>query len=444
MAFDWAGMARAASGLADDVRELLDPSLVGVAPLFRVAFTNLIESKQAREQADSTVWLMTGDIPAMWLRDSAAQVRPYLPLAVRDERFAELLIAVNQRQFRFITHDPYANAFNETASGAHWDAADEGPVSPWVWERKFELDSLAYPIALAWDIAVLTGHTDHLDGTFTAAARTIVATWDAEADHTGRSSYRFSRPGAAPLDTLAFGGHGAPVHQNGLLWEGFRPSDDACTYNLSIPGNAFTAVAARKLAALIGDQEPGLASRALDHAGRIDAAIIREGLVELDGFGQILAYEIDGMGHANLMDDANIPSLLSLPYLGWCEASDSLYLRTRRFVLSPANPYYYEGAYAAGVGSPHVGEQRRVWPIALAMQALTANGTDERRELLRVLAATDAGTGLLHEAFHVDNPADFTRAWFGWANALFSEAVLVEAGLMMAGHCPLRLRQAVA
>jgi meiotically up-regulated gene 157 (Mug157) protein len=123
------------------------------------------------------------------------------------------------------------------------------------------------------------------------------------------------------------------------------------------------------------------------------------------------------------MDDANVPSLLALPYLGCIEANDPLYLNTRKFILSPDNPWYFEGKAGKGIGGPHVGEEM-IWPLSIIMQAMTSTDEQEIRECLKILKSTHAGTGFMHESFHMDDPSRFTRSWFAWANTLFGEMIL--------------------
>jgi len=420
-------------GLAAEVSHSLGARFPEAVRIFAGTLKNTLQTT-VRPMADGTVYVITGDIPAMWLRDSAAQVRPYLALASRSGAFADLLVGVNRRQFQYVNHDPYANAFNQSADGSRWDHSDKTEMTPLVWERKFELDSLCYPIALAWDILHTTGRSDHLDDEFRRACRSILAAWRAETDHQSLSKYRFERDG----DGLRNSGLGEATAVTGLLWAGFRPSDDACVLNFNVPGNAFSAVAADKMAVMLEQVEPELAAEARRFGVQIREALHLYGRVSTDEFGDVYAYEVDGLGGHVLMDDANIPSLLSLPYLGFCTFDDPIYAATRRLVLSEANPFYYSGKWASGIGSPHQGPQKRVWPLSLAMQALTTDSADERATLLDVLATTHDGTDLMHEEFHVDDPSDYTRPWFAWANSLFSEAMLVEAGLLQAGHTPLK------
>ncbi len=368
------------------------------------------------------VFVRTGDIPAMWLRDSTAQVRPYLAVAT-DPEVGDVLVGVSRRQIRCVLLDPYANAFNDGPTGAHGEPGDRPTPGDWVWERKYELDSLCAPLQLAYAIRRATGREDHLDEAFHRAARLIVRLWRAEQSHAD-SPYRFVRPsGPFAGDSLPLNGRGARVGWTGMTWSGFRPSDDACTYGYPVPANALASATLHGLAelaaAVLDDTE--LAHACWQLADEIDAGILAHGVAEVD-CDSVLAYEVDGLGAALLCDDANLPSLLSLPLSGWCTSEDPLYRATRRFVLSAGNPSYFSGSYASGVGSTHTPD-RHVWPLAIAAAGLTGNA-DEAARALDTLAATTAGTGLMHESFHVDAPGRFTRDWFGWANAMFCELAL--------------------
>ena len=387
--------------------------------MFANTFSNTLTTT-LRPQPDGSVFVITGDIPAMWLRDSAAQVRPYLHLAREDAAFAALIAGVIDRQMQFILIDPYANAYNEAANGRCHNR-DQTDMGPWVWERKYELDSLCAPLKLACDLWQTTGGVGHLDATFERAARLIVATITREQDHS-TSAYRFERFDCVAMDTLANAGRGNAVGHTGLSWSGFRPSDDACTFNYLIPSNMFAVVALQCLAKL-PLQDRALQSDALALAAQIRLGIDRFGTVIHPRFGTIYAYEVDGLGQVNLMDDANVPSLLSMPYLGYCAADDPVYLATRAFVLSDQNPYFFAGTAASGIGSPHT-PTGYIWPISMCIQGLTAQSYSDRLRLLDTLMQVDAGTGLMHEGFYKDDPAQFTRPWFAWANSMFAEFVI--------------------
>jgi meiotically up-regulated gene 157 (Mug157) protein len=174
--------------------------------------------------------------------------------------------------------------------------------------------------------------------------------------------------------------------------------------------------------------DAGLADRARALAAGIEAGVRTWGIVEHPTYGRIYAYEVDGLGGAVLMDDANMPSLLSLPLTGGIAIDDEIYRNTRAFVLSPDNSTHTAGTHAVGMGSPHT-PAGHVWPIAFAVQGLTSDDDAEKRRILDLLARTHAGTFRMHESFHVDDPTIFTRAWFSWADSMFCELVLDVCGI---------------
>jgi meiotically up-regulated gene 157 (Mug157) protein len=356
-------------------------------------------------------------------------LRPYLTAAA-DPDVRQVLGGTVRRMATAVLADPYANAVNDGPTGRHADEHDRPVPGPDVWEQKYEVDSLCAVLSFGYELWAVTGSAEHLAGEFAEAAARIVELWRVEQDHERLSPYRFERiAGPFQGDSLERAGLGAPVARTGMTWSGFRPSDDRCTYGYLVPANAAAVVALNGVVELCsrGALPSELGAQALDLAVDIATGIARHGVVDTPA-GPIYAYEVDGLGGANLMDDANVPSLLSLPYLGWCAADDPLYRRTRAFVLGDGNPYHYRGGSASGIGSPHT-PPRYVWPIAIAMQGLTAASREEAERLYATLLATDAGTGLMHESFDVDEPAKFTRPWFAWANSLFAELALRLAGL---------------
>ncbi len=400
--------------------------------MFDACMRNTIETTFRRLE-DGTTFVITGDIPAMWLRDSAAQARPYLLLAKSEPEFERLLLGVVERQLQYVIHDPYANAFNETANGqGHQD--DETAMTPLVWERKYEIDSLCYPLHLAYLLWRNAGTTEQFNGTFRKAAALIVELWRKEQNHEQASDYRFVRRNCPVTDTLSREGKGSPTGRTGMTWSGFRPSDDACEFGYLIPSNMFATVALRELAEIarqvLGDD--ALRAEAEQLASEIDAGIRAFGVVNHPQFGDIYAYETDGLGGYALMDDANVPSLLSIPYLGYTGSDDPTYVRTRDFILSEHNPYFFAGKEASGIGSPHT-PHRYIWPIALAMQGLTAREPEEKLRLLDLLERTDGGAGMMHEGFDADDSSKYTRPWFSWANMMYCELVLDVCGIRVAG-----------
>ncbi len=404
----------------------LDPLLrqEGLADLFAHALRDTLQSA-IRMEPDGSVFVVSGDIPAMWLRDSAAQVMPYLRFCASDALLRQVVRGVIVRQARAILCDPYANAFTLDPNGTTHYAGDETERRPGVWERKWEVDSLCWPLKLLRSYVAATGDRAlYAEPNVRSALAMILTTFETERDHATRSSYSFRRlvPGLPQHDTTI----SHPVIPTGMIWGAFRPSDDGCVYNYHIPSQMFAAVELSELARTfeVVYEQPRWAERAGALAQGIEAGIRRYGVIDHGIQGRIYAYEVDGLGHYLLMDDANVPSLLGLPELGYCPASDPLYLNTRRFVLSQANPYYYEGPLASGVGSPHT-PAPFVWPLGLIVQALTATDAEEVRALLYMLRDVALqGRGALHESFNPADPARFTRDWFGWANALFAELVL--------------------
>lgn len=380
-----------------------------------------------RRLDDGTVCVLTGDIPAMWLRDSTWQLRPLLAAAVDDDETSALIADVSRRQAQCVLIDPYANAFNPDPSGKGW-SSDFTDLSPWVWERKYELDSLTAFLDLALRLHEVTGRTDHLDEAFFTAANAAIGVIDHERRHDPRT-YRMQRRSSRRSDSLSHDGRGAPVAFTGMSWSGFRPSDDACEFGYLVPANAHAVVVLGKFARL-GDSihaDTEMKERAAALAAVIEAGIRTHGVVGAPK-QTTLAYEVDGLGGRLLMDDANVPSLLSLPYLGWCAPDDPLYLRTRAFALSRANPWFVEGRAASGIGSSHTAKGR-VWPLAIAMAALTSQNADDAIVALDLLEHTDAGTGRMHEAFDANRPDRFTRTWFAWADMTYVHLALRSVGL---------------
>lgn len=371
-------------------------------------------------------FVITGDIHAMWLRDSTAQVWPYLPFARQDPRLALLLRGVIGRQVRCVLIDPYANAFNRDLVPSPEHADDDTVMKPGVFERKWELDSLCSVIRLSYGYWRATGDTSPFDSQWREAMTLIIATMRTQQRKDGAGPYRFQRTTAWNPDSVPGNGYGNPVRPVGLIVSLFRPSDDATIFPFLVPANMYAVVALRQLAVMLrAFAIDAAATQARALADEVNAAL-RIHALRRSGQGDTWAYEVDGFGNSLFMDDANVPSLLSLPYLGWCGAADPTYQRTRKRILSDDNPWFRRGRAAAGVGSPHT-PGNRVWPIAIIMRALTSTSDLEVADCLRMLATTDAGTGFMHEAFHVDDPNQFSRPWFAWANSLFGELMLTVA-----------------
>lgn len=329
-----------------------------------------------------------------------------------------------RRQFFYICIDGYANAFNEKPDGSCWEK-DDPDQDPWVWERKFEIDSLCYPIQLAYLLWKNTGCITQFDENFQKGAKRILDIFHTEQYHEENSSYRFQRQNSYFQDTLSRDGRGALVKSGtGLIWSGFRPSDDACTYGYLIPSNMFAVVVLGYLEEIEREywKDPELEKEAARLKEQVYRAVEKEGKTLTEEFGMIYAYETDGFGMYNLMDDANVPSLLAMDYLGY-PAEKETKENTRRFLLSSANPYYFKGKKASGIGSPHTPSDY-IWHIAMAVEGLTEVSRERKLEILKNMADTTAGKKVMHEGFCCEDDSRYTREWFSWANAMYSELFL--------------------
>ena len=376
------------------------------------------------EAGNPDTYVYTGDIPAMWLRDSGAQVWPYVQLCKEDPALQKMIAGVIRRQLKLINIDPYANAFNVAPTGAH-NKTDFPQADPMVFERKWEIDSHCYPLRLAHHYWKTTGDTSVFDGEWTSAMHNIVKTLREQQMKEGPGDYTFLRTTDRQLDTRCHVGRGNPVKPVGLIVSAFRPSDDATTFGFLVPSNFMAVTSLRKAAEILtavnGERE--LAAECTALAGEVEEALQKYAVVEHPEFGKIYAFEVDGFGSAQLMDDANVPSLLAMPYLGDVERTDPIYENTRRFVWSTENPYFWRGAAGEGIGGPHIGVEM-IWPMSIMMRAFTATDDEEIRDCICQLITTDAGTGFMHESFSRHDAANFTRPWFAWQNTLFGELIL--------------------
>jgi meiotically up-regulated gene 157 (Mug157) protein len=397
-----------------------------LAWLFGNCFPNTLDTTVNFSVKDGRpdTFVITGDINAMWLRDSTAQVWPYISLTAGDPGLRDLIAGVINRQVKCIHIDPYANAFNDGPGQSEW-MSDLTDMKPELHERKWEIDSLCYPVRLAHGYWKTTGDTSVFDDSWVSAMRLIIKTFRQQQRREDQGPYRFQRVTGWQTDTVAGGGYGNPVNPVGLIVSIFRPSDDATIWPFLVPSNWFAVKSLRQIAeiAVAVRRDESLASDATALADEVETALASYARAVHPQHGEIIPYETDGYYNYNFMDDANVPSLLSMPYLGTIDRSDPLYLRTRSFVLSKSNPYYFSGISGHGVGSPHTG-LNRIWPIAITMRALTANNDYDIVSSLKMLKTTHASTGFMHESFMKDDPTKYTRKWFAWANTLFGELVL--------------------
>ena len=393
--------------------------------LFATLDTTVRARKDANGKDDTIVY--TGDIHAMWLRDSGAQVWPYLQLANKDEHLRSMLAGVIRRQFKCIELDPYANAFLDPydPNPDHQWMSDQTEMRPELHERKWEIDSLCYPLRLAYQYWLTTGDASVFDEHWMAAIKNILKTFREQQRKEGLGPYTFMRVTDRQLDTVCNAGKGNPVNPVGLIASVFRPSDDATTFLFLVPSNFFAVTSLRKAAEILTEvnDEPALAAECTALAAEVETALKKYATYNHPEFGTIYAFEVDGFGNRFLMDDANVPSLLAMPYLGDMDVNDPIYQNTRRFVWSEANPYFFRGTAGEGIGGPHIGYDM-AWPMSIMMKAFTSQDDAEIKRCVEMLMTTDAGTGFMHESFNVNDPADFTRSWFAWQNTLFGELIL--------------------
>ena len=395
--------------------------------MFENCFPNTLDTTVDFAMVDGRpdTYVITGDIDAMWLRDSSAQVYPYLSLLKEDGQLQQLVAGVINRQTRCILKDPYANAFYKDATKVSEWASDRTDMKPGVHERKWEIDSLCYPIRLAYGYWKATGDAAPFDEQWQQAIALILQTFHEQQRKHGKGPYHFMRRTETATDTVPGRGYGNPARPVGLIYSMFRPSDDATIFPFLIPSNFFAMVSLRQAAEMVEQlrQDSNLAKECRALADEVEQALHEYSIVNHPFAGKVYAYEVDAFGNYYCTDDGNIPSLLSLPYLGAVKHSDKLYQNTRKMLLSVKNPYYCLGSAAKGLGGPHVGMDM-IWPLGVIIQGLTSQSDEEIKECLTTLQHTHAGTGFIHEAFNKDDPKKFTRSWFAWANTIFGELVL--------------------
>ena len=397
-----------------------------LAWMFANCFPNTLETTvhyRVLPDGDDDTFVYTGDIPAMWLRDSGAQVWPYVQFCAKDEKLRKMVRGVILRQLKCINIDPYANAFNDGPTGAGWQS-DATKMSKDVFERKYEIDSLCYPVRLAYWYWLVTGDGSIFGEVWLQAVRNILQTFREQQRKDGLGPYRFFRMTDRTYDTVGWGGYGAPVKPVGLIASVFRPSDDRTSLPFLVPSNFMAVSSLRKMAEILGKVNgSSLAADCESLALEVEQALKQYAVVDHPKYGMIYAFEVDGFGNRLLMDDANVPSLLAMGYLGDVPLGDPVYQNTRRFVWSDDNPWFFRGNAGEGIGGPHIGYDM-VWPMSIMMRCFTSQEDDEIRWCMRTLLKTDAGTGFIHESFHKDDASNYTRPWFAWQNTLFGELVL--------------------
>ncbi|WP_114790654.1 glycoside hydrolase family 125 protein [Niabella yanshanensis] len=393
--------------------------------LFNNCFPNTLDTTvfYSEKNGKPDTYVITGDIDAMWLRDSSAQVFPYLQFTKQDKNLQKLIAGVINKQVEFILKDPYANAFyNDENKISKWKESDITDMKPGVHERKWEIDSLCYPIRLAYHYWRATGDTSPFGNDWKGSLILTLRTFREQQRKGGLGPYKFQRKTEFATDGVPMNGYGYPAKPNGLICSMFRPSDDATVYSYLIPSNFFAVTSLKQASEMANaiSKDAALANDLLTLAEEVELALKKYATTTHPAFGKIYAFEVNGFGSYNLMDDANVPSLLAMPYLGGVTASDPVYKNTRNYVWSPENPFFFKGTQAEGIGGPHVGLDM-VWPMSIIMKALTSKDDKEIKWSIDTLKKTHGGTGFMHESFHKDDSKKFTREWFAWANTLFGE-----------------------
>ncbi len=400
-----------------------------LAAMFENCFPNTLDTTvfftPEAEDGKPDTFVITGDIHAMWLRDSAAQVWPYLQFVNEDSALKDMIAGTIRRQLKCIVIDPYANAFNDGPKGGEWQS-DFTRMVPEVYERKWEIDSLCYPVRLAYEYWKRTGDTSVFDERWLEAVDLIFDTLKTQQrKEDPKGPYRFLRKTDRALDTLNNVGWGAPVSGCGLIVSCFRPSDDATTLQYLVPSNFFAVTSLRKMSEILKsvNADNGRAEACESLADEVENALREYAVYDHPEYGKVYAYEVDGFGNRLIMDDANVPSLLAMPYLGDVDLDDPVYQNTRRLVWSKSNPYFFSGKDGEGIGGPHVGYSM-AWPMSIMMKAFTSTDDSEIAQCVRMLMETDAGTGFMLESFDVNDSDNYTRSWFAWQNTLFGELIL--------------------
>ncbi|KAH8731642.1 hypothetical protein GQ44DRAFT_699030 [Phaeosphaeriaceae sp. PMI808] len=421
--------------------------------LFQNAYPNTLDTAikwkgySADNSAEELTFIITGDIDAMWLRDSSNQMQSYLPLLNASNEansIASLYRGVINLQARYLLTSPYCNSFQAPVESgikaAPNGAANQDTVFPAysnnsVFECKYELDSLAAFLQISADYYNATGDFEFfrkfkwiqaVEAVLKVAQDMALATYGNDGAVL-QSPYTFTRSTTRATETFANDGIGNPVaNGTGLIRSGFRPSDDSTIFQFYIPSNmmfsAYLASTAKIMGQLNTGNSASLAQRMLTLSSSLRDAIETHGTVNHPKYGKIYAFEVDGFGSSNIMDDANIPSLLSAPFLGY-RISPETYANTRSLVLSASNSYFMRGPVINAIGGPHQGPGM-AWPMASIMRILTSdNDAEIVNELRQIVSSTD-GLGLIHESINSFNASKWTRQWFSWANGLFGQMIL--------------------
>ncbi|KAK5121682.1 hypothetical protein LTR85_004854 [Meristemomyces frigidus] len=419
--------------------------------LFINAYPNTLDTAiawkgYANGSDEELTFVITGDINAMWLRDSANQMQSYLPLlqaSNSSDSLASLYRGVINLHARYLLIDPYCNSFqppveshispsvNGAASG---DTVFPNYTNSSVFECKYELDSLAAFLEVSTNYYNATEDAsffkryqwvEAIENVMAVAENMTMPTYQPDGN-VSVLSYSFTRETDRASETTENGGLGNPFNNGtGLIRSFFRPSDDATIFQGFIPANMMFAKyleSAGQIMYAIGDQD-ALAGRMCSLAASLRVSIEKVGIVSGGQYGQIYAFEVDGYMSQNIMDDANIPSLLAAPFFGYLDVSDPIYQNTRQLLLSANNPYFMRGPVISAIGGAHDGPGF-AWPMASVVRIFTSNDEAEITQQLQEIVSSTDGLGLIHESINTFNVSDWTRQWFSWANGLFGQCIL--------------------
>ena len=413
-----------------------------LARIFENAFPNTLDTTirwhvdgTAKKEKHKYTWswgkwegaqsfVVTGDINAEWLRDSTNQLLQYQILAKKEKKLETLILGAINTQAELVIEAPYCNAFQppppshlSPVGNGQDDAVHPAYEPSRVFECKWEVDSLAHFLALGNQFYKSTGSKAYLRERYYTAIETVLGvldeqtkpTFDPETSKFQVPEYTFRRTTNSATETLNLGGVGNPLaNGTGLVRSSFRPSDDATILQYLIPSNAQISVELKRTAEIVKSAgKNSLAKRLLSRAISIEKGVWEHGVTTHKKYGEVFAFEVDGFGSAIMMDDANIPSLLALPLLGFCDVDNKIYQNTRKMILDKAgNPYYLTGRAFAGIGGPHIGLQH-AWPMSRLVEAMTSDDDEEIMDALH--AVRDASQlGLVHESIHVDRVNAYT------------------------------------
>lgn len=391
-------------------------------------------------------FVVTGDIHAEWLRDSARQLSVYQPFLKYDENLKELIKGAINTQAYYLISSPYCNAFHPPPdSGVKRGNTAMDQVFPrpdWkhVFECKYELDSLASFLTLSNEYYTNSGgDTSFVSKLWLKAYERLLIvlkresqpSFDKETGQPLHFYYSFQRQTNIGSETLPLGGVGNPVNfETGLIRSAFRPSDDSCILQFFIPANLHMLTELKKVSKNLFNGDTKIWSSMIettnDFIKNIEFGIDKFGIVDHPIWGKVYAYEVDGYGSSIFMDDANLPSLLSLPDMGYLDTNDEVYQNTRKMILSKnGNPYYLTGLHFEGIGGPHIGIHN-AWPMSLLVKIRTTDNDDEILKSLKFIMDNTANLGLMHESVQINsrNGNDYTRPWFAWCNSEFGKTIL--------------------